>query len=83
MNSTCEEGDIRYDPDRLEELVIQACVDGIWGYMCGYIDIFSKEDIAVACNQMGYKSGQFDHEAGNETTSVRTWTRSCMGLRWH
>ena len=57
MDGDCEDGDIRYDPDNLDKLIIQVCADSQWGYVCGHESTFSKQDVAVACNQFGFKPG--------------------------
>ena len=54
----CKDGDIRYDPEYLDDdLIIQICADDRWGYICARRRSWGIVDATVACYQLGYIAG--------------------------
>ena len=52
-HSNCTSGSIRLvDGSSDDEGHIEICLDGIWGYICGYSWVYFNAK--VACRQLGY-----------------------------
>uniref|UniRef100_A0A1X7V2B5 SRCR domain-containing protein n=1 Tax=Amphimedon queenslandica TaxID=400682 RepID=A0A1X7V2B5_AMPQE len=50
----CEDGDVRFDPER--DSVVQVCLGDQWGYICARdypLDRWTTTDNNVFCQQMG------------------------------
>ena len=58
--SNCTDGDVRIAPRPTPEGLVEICLEGEWGRVCDDSNIWSREEGAVVCRQLGFR-GTFIH----------------------